>query len=278
MTLRAEQCFFRAADGALIHFDVRDAAAARGVQVFVHGLGEHFAKYEEWLSYAVGRGYHVAAIDQRGHGRTPGKRGDFAFDDLVGDLERFVGVVGERWPGLPLFVVAHSLGALVTLRWAAGGVPPGVRGAVLSSPPLGIVEAVPRWKRRVFRTLARAAPRISLPRRPAVEKLTADPERIEAWRRDPLRHGKITPRALVGIGEAIETARAAPLEVTLPLLFLLAPEDAVTDAQAALAWAAETGADVSVLELPGARHEILNDVDRGIVYERICDWCDARTG
>lgn len=278
MTLRAEQCFFRAADGALIHFDVRDAAAARGVLVFIHGLGEHFAKYEEWLAFAVGRGYHVAAIDQRGHGRTPGKRGDFAFDDLVGDLERFVEVVRERWPGLPLFVVAHSLGALVTLRWAAGGVPPGVRGAVLSSPPLGIVEEVPRWKRGLFRTLARAVPRISLPRRPVVEKLTADPERIEAWRRDPLRHGKITPRALVGIGEAIETARAAPLEVTLPLLFLLAPEDAVTDAQAALAWAAETGADVSVLELPGARHEILNDVDRGIVYERICDWCDARTG
>ncbi|HJR54049.1 MAG TPA: lysophospholipase [Gemmatimonadota bacterium] len=278
MTLRAERCFFRAADGALIHFDVRDAAVARGVQVFVHGLGEHFAKYEEWLSYAVGRGYHVAAIDQRGHGRTPGKRGDFAFDDLVGDLERFVEVVGERWPGLPLFVVAHSLGALVTLRWAAGGVPPGVRGAVLSSPPLGIVEEVPRWKRALFRTLARAAPRVSLPRRPAVEKLTADPERIEAWRRDPLRHGKITPRALVGIGEAIEIARAGPLDVTLPLLFLLAPEDAVTDTQAALAWAAETGADVSVVELPGARHEILNDVDREIVYERICDWCDARTG
>jgi alpha-beta hydrolase superfamily lysophospholipase len=278
MTLRAGQCFFRAADGALIHFDVRDAADARGVMVFVHGLGEHFAKYDEWLSYAVGRGYHVAALDQRGHGRTPGRRGDFAFADLVSDLDRFVEVVGERWPGLPLFVVAHSLGALVTLRWAAGGVRREVRGAVLSSPPLGIVEDVPRWKRGLFRTLARAAPRMSLPRRPAVEKLTADPDRMEAWRRDPLRHGRITPRALVGIGEAIETARAAPLEVSLPLLFLLAPEDAVTDAEEALAWAGETGADVSVLELPGARHEILNDVDRRVVYERICDWCDARTG
>lgn len=278
MTLRAERCFFRAGDGALIHFDVRDAADPRGILVFVHGLGEHFAKYDEWLSYAVGRGWHVAALDQRGHGRTPGKRGDFAFADLVSDLERFVAVVGERWPGLPLFVVAHSLGALVTLRWVAGGVPHAVRGAVLSSPPLGIVEEVPRWKRGLFRTLARAVPRVSLPRRPAVEKLTADPERIEAWRSDPLRHGRITPRALVGIGEAIETTRAAPLEVTLPLLFLLAPEDAVTDTEAALAWAAETGADVSVLELPGARHEILNDVDRAIVYERICDWCDARAG
>lgn len=277
MTLRAEQCFFRGADGALIHFDLRDAAEGLGVLVFVHGLGEHFAKYDEWLSYAVGRGWHVAALDLRGHGHTPGKRGDFAFADLVSDLKRFVEVVGDRWPGLPLFVVAHSLGALVTLRWAAGSVPPGVRGAVLSSPPLGIVEEVPRWKHGLFRTLARAAPRMSLPRRPVVEKLTADPERIEAWRKDPLRHGRITPRALVGIGEAIETARAAPLEVTLPLLFLLAPEDAVTDADAALAWAAETGADVSVLELPGARHEILNDVDRGIVYERICDWCETRT-
>ena len=276
MTLRAEQCFFRGADGALIHFDVRDAVDARGVFIFVHGLGEHFAKYDEWLSFAVGRGWHVAALDLRGHGHTPGKRGDFAFADLVSDLKRFVEVGGDRWPGLPLFVVAHSLGALITLRWAAGGVPAGVRGAVLSSPPLGVVEEVPRWKRGLFRTLARAAPRMSLPRRPVVEKLTADPERIEAWRTDPLRHGRITPRALVGIGEAIETARAAPLEVTLPLLFLLAPEDAVTDAEAALAWAAETGADVSVLELPGARHEILNDVDRGIVYERICDWCEAR--
>lgn len=276
MSLRAEQCFFRATDGALIHFDVRDAARARGVQVFVHGLGEHFAKYDEWLTYAVGRGWNVAALDQRGHGRTPGRRGDFAFADLVSDLGRFVEVVGERWPGLPLFVVGHSLGALVTLRWAAGVVPREVRGAVLSSPPLGIVEDVPRWKRGLFRTLARAVPRLSLPRRPAVEKLTADPERIAAWRRDPLRHGRITPRALVGIGEAIETARAAPLEVTLPLLFLLAPEDAVTDAGEALAWAAETGADVSVLELPGARHEILNDVDRQIVYERICDWCERR--
>lgn len=279
MTLRAAECFFRAADGALIHFDVKDAGPdARGLLLFVHGLGEHFSKYDEWLTYAVGRGYHVAAHDLRGHGRTPGKRGDFAFADLVSDLGRFVEVVTDRWPEIPVFVVAHSLGALVTLRWAASGVPTSVRGAVLSSPPLQVVEDVPWWKRRLFLTLARTAPRISLPRRSVIEKLTGDPERIAAWRGDPLRHGKITPRAMVGIGDAMEAAREAPLEVTLPLLVLVAPEDAVTDAHAALAWAAESGAAVSVVELPGARHEILNDVDREAAYERICDWCDARAG
>jgi alpha-beta hydrolase superfamily lysophospholipase len=279
MTLRAAACFFRAADGALIHFDIRDAGPdARGVLVFVHGLGEHFSKYDEWLVYATGRGYHVAAHDQRGHGRTPGKRGDFAFEDLVSDLDRFLEVIDDRWPGRPMFVVGHSLGALVTLRWASRGVPPSVRGAVLSSPPLQVAEDVPWWKRRLFRTLARTAPRLSLPRRSVVEKLTADPDRIAAWRGDRLRHGKITPRALVGIGAAMEAAREAPLEVTLPLLVLVAPEDAVTDAAVALAWAAELSADVSVVELPGARHEILNDVERAAAYERICDWCDARAG
>jgi alpha-beta hydrolase superfamily lysophospholipase len=279
VTLRAAECFFRAADGALIHFDVRDEGPdARGVILFVHGLGEHFSKYDEWLAYAVGRGYHVAAHDLRGHGRTPGKRGDFAFVDLVSDLGRFVEVVGDRWPGLSVFVVAHSLGALVTLRWAAAGVPASVRGAALSSPPLQIVEDVPWWKRRIFLTLARAAPQLSLPRRPVVEKLTGDPERIAAWRSDPLRHGKITPRAMVGIGAAIEEAREAPLAVTLPLLLLVAPEDAVTSAEATLGWAGESGADVSVVEFPGSRHEILNDRDRETAYARICDWCDARVG
>ncbi|HET6617451.1 MAG TPA: alpha/beta hydrolase, partial [Gemmatimonadota bacterium] len=77
---------------------------------------------------------------------------------------------------------------------------------------------------------------------------------------------------------AMAAAREAPLEVTLPLLVLLAPEDAVTSAEATRRWVAELGADVTVVEMAGSRHEILNDTDRGSAYERICDWCDARTG
>lgn len=279
MTLRASECFFRAADGGLVHFDVRDAGpGARGVVVFVHGLGEHFAKYDEWLAYAVGRGYHVAAYDQRGHGRTPGRRGDFAFADLVADLGRFVTVVVDRWGALPLFVVAHSLGGLVTLRWTAEMGHPAVRGAVLSNPPLDLVEPVPRWKRWLFRTLYRAVPRFSLPRRSDVEKLTADPDRVAAWRSDALRHGRITPRAMVGIDEAMAAARESPLAVTIPLLLLVTAGDAVTSTPATLAWAAESGADVTVLEAQDARHELLNDLDRHEAYARICDWLDERSG
>lgn len=279
MSLRASECFFRAEDGTLVHFDVRDAGSdPRGVVVFVHGLGEHFAKYDEWLEYVAGRGYHVAAYDQRGHGRTPGRRGDFEFGDLVTDLGRFVEVVVDRWGDLPAFIVAHSLGGLVTLRWVAAGGHPAIRGVVLSNPPLDIPEDVPRWKRLLFEGLARVAPRLSLPRRPDVEKLTSDPERIAAWRHDPLRHGRITPRAMIGIDAAMGAARRAPLAMTLPLLLLVTAGDQVTSTPATLAWAAETGAEVTVLEAQGSRHELLNDKDRREAYALICDWLDERSG
>lgn len=277
MTLRAAECFFRAADRELVHFDVRDDGPdARGAIVFVHGLGEHLAKYDEWLRYAAGRGYHVAALDLRGHGATPGRRGDFAFESLVSDLGRFVQVVAERWPDAPRFLVAHSLGALVALRWTAEAPVGAVRGLALSSPLIEIAEAVPWWKRRLFEALVRVAPRASLPRRSTVEKLTQDPERIAAWRADRLRHGRITPRAAIGIVRAMEATRTASLEISVPILVLIAPEDAVTSTDATLRWAAETGAAVTIVEVPGARHEILNDVGRDAAYARICDWCDAR--
>ena len=79
----------------------------------------------------------------------------------------------------------------------------------------------------------------------------------------------------MGIVRAMEATRAAPLEISVPTLVLIAPEDAVTSADATLRWAAETGAEVTVVEVPGARHEILNDVGRDVAYARICDWCDA---
>ena len=108
MTLRAAECFFRAVDGALIHFEINGAGPdARGILLFVHGLGEHFSKYDEWLAYAVGRGYHAAAHDQRGHGRTPGKRGDFAFEDLVSDLSRFVDSCAIDGGNIPKQVRLH---------------------------------------------------------------------------------------------------------------------------------------------------------------------------
>lgn len=278
MTLRAEMCYVRAVDGALVHFDVRDAGpVAPGTIVTVHGLGEHLAKYGEWTDAVVAAGWHAAALDLRGHGRTPGPRGDFAFDDLVGDLARFVEVVAERSPDLPIFVVAHSLGALVALSYVIDDPHERVAGIVVSNPPLALADPPAWWFRRLVHALHAVVPRMPMPRRSDPERATRDPERRRAIREDPLWHRRITPRAMVGIEAAMERVRERAAEVDLPLLALVSGEDALVDGSSTAAWAEGVGSgDVTVAQIAGAYHEVLNDLGREGTYERVLRWCDAR--
>lgn len=280
MSLVAENCYVRASDGALLRFEVRDAGAgARGALVTVHGLGEHVEKYGEWFEAVLARGYHVAAHDQRGHGGTPGRRGDFAFPDLVDDLDRFVAVVRDRFPPDPIFVVGHSLGALVSLLWARerGDGAAAVAGVVACSPPVSLAVKRPGWKRLGIRALARVAPRLRLPRGTVPARLSRDPERVAAIERDGKIHRSITPRAMVTTTEAMETLRSLPCRFDVPLLVLVAGEDAVASPDATLEWGrAVEGRDVTVVQVPGGYHELLNDLGREGTYGRILDWCEAR--
>lgn len=278
MTLRAAECYFRASDGALVHFDARDAEPeARGVCVTLHGMGEHLEKYDEWARYAVERGYNITSYDQRGHGLTSGRRGDFEFADLVADLDRFVTVSADRYPDLPLFVLAHSLGGLVALKYAAGATHSALAGMALSGPPLVLVRRHPPWYPWLIRGLARVAPWVPLPRGTDPSRLTRDPDRLEALRRDPYFHRVITPRAMLGIAEAMQTVRMTPEKVSIPLLFLVARADTVVSGADVLAYAHFVASkDVSIEQYPGAYHELLNDLGRRAVFDRICTWFDGR--
>lgn len=280
MTLRAAEYYFRGVEGALVHFDAYDAGDdARGVCITLHGLGENLEKYREWTQFVVGRGYHVTSYDQRGHGLTRGRRGHFDFSDLVGDLERFVAVSADRYEGLPLFILAHSLGGLVALKYAAGETHPALTGMALSGPPLALARQTSRWYTLVVRGLDRIAPWFPMRRATDPRRLTRDPERLEAFRDDPHFHRSITPRAMVSISEAMEEVRSTPEAVTLPLLFLVARADVVVSASDILAYAHFVASkDASIEQFAGAYHELLNDLGRRAVFEQVCDWFDERAG
>ncbi len=284
MTLTAERLWFRAEDGALIHFDAHDAApidlfseSGRGVLVTVHGLGEHLGKYDEWAEHAAARGWHVMLYDQRGHGRTAGRRGDFRFDDLVSDLARFIEVTADRYPDLPVFLVAHSLGALVALRYAEGEPHAAVRGAVLSGPPIALAAEVPGWYRWALRILLRIAPWFPLRRKPAVH--TRDTERAAAFASDPLCHRRITPRALATTSAAIEALRAGTETIRFPVLVLIGESDGLVDVVETSAFFSTFASRIVTVErIPGARHEVLQEVGRSKIYDRVCVWCAKLAG
>jgi alpha-beta hydrolase superfamily lysophospholipase len=75
----------------------------------------------------------------------------------------------------------------------------------------------------------------------------------------------------------MKDVRTTPEKVDVPLLFLVARADRVVSGADALAYASFVASrDVSVEQLPGVYHEIMNDLGRKGVYEKICRWFDAR--
>lgn len=78
------------------------------------GLAEHAGRYDRLAQALTAAGFVVHATDHRGHGKSisgvPGDFGDAGFEALVADVAAH-GASGRSAPGLPLFLVAHSMGS-----------------------------------------------------------------------------------------------------------------------------------------------------------------------
>jgi len=77
--------------------------------LLVHGIGEHCGRYEHVGEALAGAGYDTLSFDQRGFGKSGGRRAfvnDFSeFIDDVADL-----VAERRELGVPVVLMGHSLG------------------------------------------------------------------------------------------------------------------------------------------------------------------------
>jgi len=267
-----------APDGALLRYRVWDAAGEpRAAVLLVHGLGDHSGRYAGLARALAGRRITVAAVDLRGHGRSAGRRGHVAsFAEYLGDVEAFRReVVRSLPPGLPLFLLGHSMGGLVALRYLQTHPDVPFRGAILSAPALDLVEAVPAWKRALAAVLSRAVPVVPFPNGIDANDLTRDPEAAAAYRADPLVHDRITPRLYREMRAAMQAARAHRDAVRTPLFFLLPGSDRIVHTPAALAYA--EGRAERVRTYPGFYHESFNEPERAAVFAEVAEWIEAKT-
>jgi pimeloyl-ACP methyl ester carboxylesterase len=109
----------------------------RAALLLVHGWGDYGQRYvrqsSQLVPHLLERGITVYALDMWGNGRSPGARGATDIDDAVED--HLAARQRLRAQPLPLFLLGHSVGGLVTatstLRDASG-----VRGMILVAPAL----------------------------------------------------------------------------------------------------------------------------------------------
>jgi len=142
---------FEADDGAALRYALWNRDGARGTVILQGGFTEFIEKHFESTQDLLDRGFAVAAMDWRSQGLSqrmlanPQKIHAVSFGRYAADLAEFHGrVVAPALPG-PHFLLAHSMGGHIALRYLHAR-PPAIRAAVLSAPMIDI--ALPerlRW-------------------------------------------------------------------------------------------------------------------------------------
>jgi len=269
----------------------------------LHGMGEHKFRYKDFAQFLNNNEICVYAHDHRGHGDSAelgGCLGHFGdqngFNKLLADTDSVQQFIRHQHPALPVFILGHSMGSFIAqtylLRYQ-----PEIQGLILTASTLN-----PRFLIRAlyavaslekFRVGARSPSQLLnllsfgsynkafKPNRTQFDWLSRDNKTVDQYIQDPLC-------GFICSTESWRQLAAALLEIShpknfskvnknLPLLIICGDKDPVggfgKTAQALYKfWIALGQTQVTMKLLTGARHEVLNEIDKEKTYNDILQW------
>jgi len=247
--------------------------------VLVHGYAEHSGRYEHVGAWFAARGCAVHAYDHQGHGRSDGVRGHLRrFGDLLDDLDVFLAEVRGEHPGLPAFVVGHSMGGLVVAAFVRERCPE-LAGAVTSGAALSLAEVPSGALLLALRLLRRVVPRFGMTRPIAPEALSRDPEVGRAYLDDPLVFRRMSVSLAAEMFDAGRRTLPGGADVRLPMLLLHGEADPLCPAAGSQTFYEQLGTAGSDRRVyPGLRHEIFNEPEQESVFADLLEWLREREG
>lgn len=279
MSAAFEESFFTSKDGTRLFHLSKVPAAPRAVVVVVHGYADHIARYRHVMDSLVEAGFAAHGLDYRGHGRAAGRRGHVGqFSEYLDDLETFIARARERHPGLPLFILAHSHGGLVTASLLLSErAPQKIAGVVMSAPYFRLRIEPSRFQLFQANVVGKIIPFLPLKNPLTVDQLTRDSGMKDWSEKDTLRHHVVTPKWFTESTAAQEALRAKSGNFTLPLLVVQGDADPVVVPEASRTFfEAAQSKDKTFVNVPEALHEVLNEVDRAQTIETITTWITER--
>ncbi len=248
----------------------------RAVVVIAHGAGEHSGRYAHVAARLVDEGYAVYALDHRGHGRSEGPRAVIdRLDNAVADLDQLIVLAAGEQPGVPLFLLGHSMGGTIAVRYAIAH-QDRLTGLILSA-PLAALEAASPVTRLVARVLSALTPRLGLF---AVDPtlVSRDPAVVKEYETDPLvHHDRLPARTIAELAGAVESFPETAGAITVPTLIMYGSGDHLVPPAGSMMLNDRIGAtDKKLKTYDGLFHEILNEPEQDAVLNDMCAWLRAR--
>lgn len=273
----------------------------------VHGVSEHIMRYDGFARFLTGHGYAVVGNDHLGHGKTAANPEENGFlglphgwNCLTDDVRALRLLTGERFPGIPYFLMGHSMGSFL-VRLCLIDWPGTVSGAILSGTgqESAFLVAFGKWLAGAERL--RLGPRghsklldkLSFggynkqfsPARTRADWISRDTAVVDAYVADPccsfyptvsMFRDMMEGLQYIAVGENLKKMNPAT-----PIYLFSGGQDPVGGNGAGVrkvhSFFKKAGCtDVTLKLYPSGRHEMLNELNRDEVYTDVLGWLEAR--
>jgi alpha-beta hydrolase superfamily lysophospholipase len=245
----------------------------------VHGFGEYSERYNHWAMRFVEKGFAVHAIDNRGHGKSDGKRGHVdKHEEFLNDIDVLIKESKKLFPELPQFIYGHSMGGNIVSNYILKRENI-FKGAILSSPWLKLSFTPSTLTIFFARILQKVYPKFTQKSKLDVKGISHDPQVIDAYIKDPLIHEKISAKMFFEIYTAGLWAIANSEKLTLPVLIQHGTGDNITSYKASKDFfenAKSHDRDIIYKEWPKLYHELHNELNKDEIFEFVYNWIDKK--
>ncbi|MFW5986333.1 MAG: alpha/beta hydrolase [Halanaerobiales bacterium] len=298
-----EEFDFNCRDGTQLHVYKWESklSATRGAVLIVHGMAEHAGRYDEFASHLTEAGYTVFAHDQRGHGKTAEKFGEFGFiapdngwQKLVKDIESLMDFIDDETSCNSLFLFGHSMGSLLVRNVMTRGKE--LNGVILSGtmrhPGLKLVLARilarfiaflrgKKFRSHLLHYLTLGSYDIEI----KYDWLTRESTEVEKYSDDPACGFLFTAEFYCNLFRGLEKIYSPEvldnIAEDLPVFIISGAYDPVGEegkgVLAVFQQMVELGLkDIKYKLYPGARHELLHETNKEVVIDDVLEWLKKR--
>jgi alpha-beta hydrolase superfamily lysophospholipase len=268
---------FLGANGELRYINIWEHSIKKCVIISIHGGLSNGGDFINVGQYFRNKGAVILSFDMRGHADSK-KAHIQSFDYFLSDLEVFIKWVETNYPGLPIFLLGHSMGALIVanfrLKKKKGYV--SISGYIMSSPYFEGIRTPTKKQNIAFNCIAELFPKLNFPIVSHVEKLTHDKnitKRIILDKKLNIRSSKISIKFVCEIIKAQDYLKENFHRWDDSLFVVIAGDESLSNPVVTHEILNTVHKDLIELEFyPENYHENFNELNRFDIFQKIQHW------
>lgn len=259
-------------DGTKLYLNQETKDTDKAVAVIVHGLCEHQGRYDYMAGCLHKNGIGTYRFDHRGHGKSQGEDTYYGdFNEMLDDVNIVADLAIANHPGLPVFLIGHSMGGYAVALYGVKYPDKGLRGIVTSG------ALTHDYGRLITSLPAGMDPHKKLPNELGAGVCSVAGV-VEWYGQDPDNRKTFTAGLCYALTDGINWFAGREKEFSYPVLMLHGEKDGLVSVRDTYGFFANAASKDRQMKIYGGLfHEIFNEYCRDEVIADVVGWIGRRS-